>query len=435
MTHSPMKLLLAIPCLCFALQASDWPSWRGPNGNQISPETRFPLSWKWSKEGGKNIRWRVELPEPGNASPIVLGKKIYLTQALQEGHNRALLAFDRSSGKELWRHVVSREATDAHHETNPHCSASPVADDHGVVASFASAGIVSISHDGKQQWQTDLGPQNHSWGQGSSPVFHGKTVLVYHGPGEFSALHALDRMTGKVLWKTSLKEVHPKERFDGFAGKNGGMLGSFATPLLVTSGGRTEIVLAAANKLSAFSPTDGHELWSMEGMNPLVYSSASFGDNTIVAMGGFFGSSIFVRPGGSGDRTAERLVFEQRSKKGRIGSPVIYKGHAYLASNDGFGQCIDLKTGALVWEERLPATGANGETWSSMTLAGDRLYVVNRSGDTLVLRAAPKFELLATNPVGEISNATLALSNGQIFLRTHSALYCIAEANSTASNH
>ncbi len=416
------SLLLAMPAA-----ASDWPSWRGPTGNQISPETTFPTTWKWSKESNRNIRWRTPLPEPGNSSPIVLGNRVYLTQALEDGKRRALLAFDRATGREVWRQEVAWSAEDTHHETNPHCSASPVTDGERVIASFASAGIAAYSTDGKPLWKTDLGLQKHGWGQGSSPVILADQVLVFHGPGEFSALYALDKRTGKVQWKTALKEEQPAERFDGFAGKSSGAMGTFSTPLIVSHAGRFEVVLPAANKLRAFAPTDGHELWSSDGMNPLVYTSASYGEDTIVALGGFFGAVIYTRPGGQGGVTDHRLFYDKRARKHRIGSPIIHQGHVYLASTDGFGQCLDLKTGAMVWEERLPATGANGETWASMVLAGDKLYVVNRSGDTLVLRAAPKYELIASNPVGELSNSTLALSNGELFLRTHQALYCIGE--------
>jgi outer membrane protein assembly factor BamB len=106
----------------------------------------------------------------------------------------------------------------------------------------------------------------------------------------------------------------------------------------------------------------------------------------------------------------------------------VKDGYIYQSSTDGFGQCFELATGKLVWEERLPSTGASGQTWSSMVRSGDLLYVVNQSGDTLVLKASPKYELVSTNPIGEVSNSTLALSGGEVFLRTQSALYCIAEA-------
>jgi outer membrane protein assembly factor BamB len=425
----------ALP-LCVALgaapllNAANWPSWRGPDGDQVSPEERFPLTWRFSKDAGtSNVLWRVELPEPGNSSPIVWGSRVWVTQAERDGKRRTLICLDRATGQRLWQQGVDYAEEDSRHETNPHCASSPVTDGERVIASFASAGVLAWDLGGRQLWKADLGPQKHTWGSAPSPVIHGDSVLVHHGPGKFSALYALDRKTGAVKWKTSLPEEQPAERFDGFAGKSDGMLGSFSTPLTVPRPkGGDEIVMAVANKLRGFDPATGRETWSMDGMNPLVYTSASYGEGTIVALGGYFGAAIFAKPGGEGDRTRERLVFDKRSKKHRIGSPIVHQSHVYLSTTDGFAQCLRLSDGTLLWEERLKATGADGATWGSMVRAGDRLYVVNRSGDTLVLRAAPKFEVLATNPVGELSNSTLALSDGQIFLRTHAALYAIGES-------
>lgn len=415
--------------LAGAATAADWPSWRGPYGNQVSPDMGFPLEWAWSRSGvSKNIRWRTELPEAGNSSPVVWGERVYLTQALDDGRRRTLMCVDRSDGRVLWQEGVVFEGADPRHETNPHCAASPVTDGEVVVVSFASAGIAAYTPQGKRLWLTDLGPQKHSWGQGSSPVIHGESVLVYHGPGKESALYSLEKKTGKVRWQVALPEQQPAERFDGFSGKSDGMLGSFSTPLVVKAGGRDEILMPVANRLQAFGVEDGRKLWWCDGMNPLVYTSASAGEGRVVALGGFFGSAIGIAPGGEGDVTAHRTFYEKRAKKHRIGSPIILGGHVYLSSTDGFAQCLRLDTGEMLWEERLVTKGADGATWGSMVLAGDRLYVVNRSGDTLVLRAAPKFELLASNPVGELSNSTLALSGGQIFLRTHNALYSIAES-------
>lgn len=405
--------------------AANWPSWRGPNQDGTTPETQFPLTWNRDQ----NIKWRVALPEAGNSSPIVWGDTVFITQAVEDGKERTLMAFDRASGKLRWQKGVSHEGQDPRHQTNPHCAASPVTDGECVVASFASAGVVAYDLDGKELWRTDLGKQVHEWGQGSSPVIQGDQVIVYHGPGSFSALYALDKKTGKVRWKVELKEQHPPERWDGFAGKNDGMIGTFSTPLLVRAGAQDEIILPVVNKLRAFSPATGQELWTADGMNPLIYASPTLGQGTLVVFGGFFGSSLFIKPGGEGDRTAERLFYERRTRKHTIGSPVVKDGYIYQSATDGFGQCFELATGKLVWEERLPTSGASGQTWSSMVRAGDRLYVVNQSGDTIVLRAAPQYEVLARNPVGEPSNSTLALSAGEIFLRTETALYCIAEPN------
>lgn len=417
-------LTVSFACLASCVTfAAHWPSWRGPNQNNISPETSFPT--RWSKT--ENVKWRTELPEAGNSSPIVWGDTVFVTQAVDDGKRRTLMAFDQKTGKLRWQQGVTYDEADPRHKTNPHCSASPVTDGERVIASFASAGIVAYDFSGKALWRADLGKQRHDWGQGSSPVIHGDSVIVYHGPGEFSALHALDKRTGAKKWTVPLKEQHPAERFDGFAGKNDGAVGTFSTPLIVSANGRDEIILPVVNKVRAFAPTDGKELWNADGINPLAYASTTYGDGTLVTLGGFFGSVVFLKPGGVGDVTAQRLFHEQRMKKHTIGSPVIRDGHIYVSVTDGFLQCYELATGKMVFEERLPATGGSSATWGSPVLVGDRLYVVNQSGDTLLLRAAPKYELLASNPLGELSNSTPAFSDGQVFIRTHAALYCVAE--------
>lgn len=417
-------LTVSFACLTScATFAGNWPSWRGPNQNNISPETNFPTRWSRTE----NVKWRAELPEAGNSSPIVWGDTVFVTQAVDDGKRRTLMAIDRKTGKVRWQEGVAYDEADPRHKSNPHCSASPVTDGERVIASFASAGIVAYDFSGKQLWRADLGKQRHEWGQGSSPVIHGDSVIVYHGPGEFSALHALDRRTGAKKWTVPLKEQHPAERFDGFAGKNDGAVGTFSTPLIISANGRDEIILPVANKVRAFAPADGRELWSADGINPLAYASTTYGDGTLVTFGGFFGGVVFLKPGGTGDVTAKRLFHEQRMKKHTIGSPVIKDGHIYLCVTDGFLQCYELATGKMVFEERLPATGGSSATWGSPVLVGDRLYVVNQSGDTLLLLAAPKYELLASNPLGELSNSTPAFSDGQVFIRTHAALYCVAE--------
>ena len=422
----PSKSLLVALLLCTSLpvSAANWPSWRGPNQNNTSPETKFPTSW--SRE--KNVKWRAPLPEPGNSSPIVWGDTVFVTQALRDGKERMLMAFDRASGKLRWQRGVAYQPEDPRHKTNPHCAASPMTDGERVIASFASAGIVACDFAGKQLWKADLGPQRHEWGQGSSPVIHGDLVIVYHGPGEFSALHALDKRTGAKKWSTPLAEVDPPERYDGFAGQRNAKLGTFSTPLVIRAADRDEIILPVVNKLRAFAPDDGKELWSADGLNPLVYGSPTLGEGVLVSCAGFFGSVIYLKPGGAGDVTAKRLFYERKMKKHTIGSPIVKDGHVYLCVTDGFMHCYELATGKLLWEERLPATGASGQTWGSAVLAGDLLYVTNQSGDTFILRAAPKFEVIATNPLGELSNSTPALSDGEIFVRSHGALYCIANS-------
>jgi outer membrane protein assembly factor BamB len=410
--------------------AANWPSWRGPNGDGTSPEPRFPTEWSATK----NVRWRTALPEKGHSSAIVWDDKVFITQAVDQGAKRTLMAFDRHNGKQLWQAGPTVERNEPTHETNPYCAASPVTDGERVIVSHASAGIFCYDLKGKELWRADLGRQTHEWGQGSSPILHGDRCFVFHGPGEFSALHALDKRSGRLLWKVAMAEVQPAERFDGFAGKTDGKIGSFSTPLVVRAKGRDELIMSGPNQVQAFDPATGKELWHCNGMNPLVYTSPAFGEGMIVALGGFFGSSLAIRPGGSGDVTAtERVWYEQRAKKHRIGTPIIKNGYVYFSNTLGIAECLELTTGKTVWEERLKASGPKSETWGSMVLAGDKLYVVNQSGDTLVVRAAPAYELIAANPLGELCNATPALSYGDIFIRTQEALWCISETRSAAA--
>jgi outer membrane protein assembly factor BamB len=403
--------------------AGNWPSWRGPNNDQTTPDTGYPLTWS----NTENVQWKTPLPDAGNSSPIVWGDRVFLTQAMEDGRRRMLICIDRKTGTILWEEGVTYDLPDPRHETNPHCAASPVTDGECVVASFGSAGIVAYDFQGKRLWHRDLGLQKHPWGQGSSPIIHGDQVIVYHGPGPQSALYSLSTKTGNINWSTPIPEVHPAERFDGFAGKSEGMLGSFSTPIVVTYKGREEIVIPAGNQLRAFALGSGRELWHSEGMNPLVYTSPTYGEDVIVAMGGYFGSVIFAKPGGNGDVTrTHRTFYEQRARKHRIGSPIIKDGLVYISNTPGIAECIELSSGKVIWEERLPGIGPKGETWGSPVLSGDRIYVVNQSGDTIVFRASRTFEVLARNPIGEMSNSTPAFSDGQIFLRTHGGLFCIA---------
>ena len=417
-------LVISASALTLSL-GENWPNWRGPNFNNISGETEVPI--EWSK--AKNIKWRAPLPEPGNSSAVVWGNSVFVTQAIDETGERWLISFDRKSGKEQWRKGTRYAGREKRHDTNTHCAASPVTDGQRVIAHFGSAGVYCYDFQGKEMWRQDLGPQDHTWGQGSSPVIQGDYCIIYHGPGSPSKLIALNKATGKTAWEVSIPEEQPKERFDGFAGKSDGMMGSFATPIISRSAQKgEEVILPVANQLRAWELSSGKPTWHCDGMNPLVYSSPTLTDGTIVAFGGYFGSSIVISANQKGDATSKKLWYEQRAKKHRIGSPIIYKGNIYIANTDGTAECVELATGKSLWLERLKHTGANGETWASMVLVGDKLLVTNRSGDTFVLRAAPRFEQIAVSSLGEVCNATLAVSDGELFLRTHAALYCISSS-------
>lgn len=424
---------------CFGLTAlllhsspgANWPAWRGSSGSGAAVETDLPTRWS-AKE---NIRWKTLLPDRGNSSPIVWKDRVFVTQALEKEHRRTLMCFDRVQGQLLWQASVPQSQTEDTHEENPYCSASPVTDGDRVIAWYGSAGVWCYDLAGHELWHRDLGQQKHDWGNAASPVLHRDLCIVHFGPGPRTFLIALNKKTGETAWQIDLPVAVPTERTDGFAGRRDGYVGSWSTPIVVNPGGRNELILSVPEKVRAFDPQTGRELWECAGLNPLIYTSPIFGDGVVVAMGGFLGTTIAVKPGGHGDVTATRRLWQASRTKNRLGSGVIAGGHVYILNTEGVAECLELSTGKRVWEERLQGRGAKLESWSSMIHAGDKIYVLNQSSETYVLRASPNFELIAVNPLdGELTNSSLAVSDGELFIRTHRNLWCVSDNRTKESS-
>ena len=419
-----MKLTLLISLITACAFAGNWPNWRGgTDGSGITTETELPV--KWSATDG--VKWKVAMPERGNSTPVIWGDKVFVTQAVEKEKKRTLICYAKATGEKKWEQTVVYVEQESTHGTNPYCSASPTTDGKRIVVSHGSAGVFCYDLDGKQLWQRDLGKQEYEWGNGSSPVLHGERVFLYHGPGKGARLLALDAATGKEVWAFAEPAVDVTGRTDGFKGNEPGMICTYATPILVKAGGREELIMAFPKIMRAFDPSTGKELWNCDGLNPLVYASPFAGGGVVIAAGGYSGNSIAVPTGGSGDMTEKRLWQKVRTKN-RLGTGVIHEGHAYLFNTDGFAECIELKTGATFYMERVKAAGPKGDSWSSSVLSGDRIYVLNQSGDCHVIRANPKFELLGTNVLGsELTNSSVAVSDGLLFIRTHEHLWCVGK--------
>jgi outer membrane protein assembly factor BamB len=213
----------------------------------------------------------------------------------------------------------------------------------------------------------------------------------------------------------------------GGGGGRGPGGGSWSTPVLVKADGREELVIALPGCLVAFEPKTGKQLWLSKGLGSTIYTSPVSGEGTLIGMtsGPGGGSVIAVTPGGSGDVTESQRVWRKERFSSGIGTGVIHEGHLYTISQNGVAACTNLKDGNTIWEERLKASGSRGSSWSSMLLADGKIYVPNQGGDVFVLKAAPKFEVLATNSVNESTNASLAVADGDVFLRTDKALWCL----------
>jgi outer membrane protein assembly factor BamB len=198
--------------------------------------------------------------------------------------------------------------------------------------------------------------------------------------------------------------------------------------IVKTDRGET-LIVNFGYRLAAFDPATGSQIWICKGVGGSIYTTPLWGDGTFVAMssGAAGGSAMAVKLGGSGDVTDSQRIWRLERVKSCIGSGLILDGHVYTIAQDGIAACQDLKTGKSVLEKRLAGSGGRNGSWSSMLLADGKIYVPNQSGDVFVLSANPKLEVLATNSVGESTNASLAASNGELFLRTDQSLWCFAE--------
>lgn len=413
-----MKLhLLLLGLLTLNTSAADWPSWRGPHQDGTCDETGLPLTWSATE----SVLWKVALPDRGNSTPVVWGDKVFITQAIQKENRRLLIAFDKKTGKELWRQGVVYKEAEPTHGTNPMCSASPATDGERVVVSFASAGVYCYDMNGKELWKRDLGPQHHIWGSGASPVLVGDMCVLNHGPSVNATLYALDKKTGKTLWE------HPEPiRPESKEGK-AGFYGSWSDPLPRVINGQAQLLMSWPYRVCGIDPRTGKDMWTCDGLNQLVYTSPLFADNIIVAMGGYSGKALAVKAGGKGDVTESHRLWHHPKSPQRIGSGVIHDGHIYILNDPGIAQCINLKTGEQIWNERLKGPGPTGQNWSSLVVSEGKCYAVNQGGDAFVFKASPKFELLATNSMGEKVIGSIAVSDGRLYIRGHKNLFCIGK--------
>lgn len=412
MRYSPLAVLLSLLALAHA-SAENWPQWRGPLGTGHSAEKIAPLEWT----AKSNIAWEVDLPGPGNSTPVVWEEKVFLTCASKDGKSRGTYCFDAKSGKELWSQVVEYAEPEPTHNTNPACSASPAIDGEMVVVWHGSAGVLAYDHAGRELWKKDLGKFEHIWGNAASPVFYKDTVILNAGPGLNTAIIALNKKTGDEVWRKEFPGMK-SEKLEEYRG-------SWSTPVIYRDGARDVMLLSLPERLFAVDPADGAEFWSCGGPSKLFYTSPLVAGEVIVAMCGFHGPAMAVRGGGAGDVTeTHRLWVQKERNPQRVGSGVAIDGKVYILNEDGVAWCIDAASGEIHWKERL-----GGSAWSSAVAVAGRVYFTNMSGVTYVIEPnATECKLLAKNSLdGKTMRASPAFSNGRVYLRSYEKLFCVSE--------
>jgi outer membrane protein assembly factor BamB len=408
-----------------------WPTWRGPFAVGISTTANPPLEWSETK----NVRWKVEIPGRGHSSPIVWGDRVYLTTAVPVGvtgaaqhaprgtlaqrgvHRFVVMALDRKTGKTVWERVV-REAEPherSHADNGTWASSSPFTDGERLYAYFESFGLYAFDMNGTLLWEKDLGDKRmrNEFGEGSTPALHGNTIVVVwdHLNGE-SFVTALDKRDGKELWRQPRKEID-----------------TWATPLILDVNGRPQAIVPAMERIRSYDLATGEVVWESKGLTMnAIPSPVHDGNGLVILMSGFRGNDLkairVADARGNIDGTAA-IVWGFDRDTPYVPSPILVDGVLYfLKSNSGILSAFDAKTGKPHYQNQRLENVPN--VFSSPVAASGRVYITGQEGSTIVIKAGPAFEVLATNHLDDGFDASPALVDNEIFLRGRTFLYAIA---------
>ena len=434
-----ISLLIVTLAILFApsLRAENWPHWRGPQMNGSSGETGLPV--QFSKTN--NVKWSVDLPGPAAATPVVWGNHLFVNSVDLKTKTLVAIALDRRSGKTLWQQQVA-EGIRKDDRSN-FASPSPVTDGKLVFFYYGNGDLVAFDFDGKKVWsrniQKDYGPLAFQWTYSTSPtLYEGKLIIqvlqrnVPVGGRGFtdrpndSYLLALDPTTGQELWK----HIRPSEARQE-------SLEAFTTPIPFTHDGRSEILVAGGDCISGHDPASGKELWRWGTWNPdrvthwrLVPSPVS-GGGVVLACGPKGAAVYAVKAGAKGTLQDSGFAWksQDRDVTTDVSTPLFYKGRFYILDGDKRNMaCVEPATGKILWQGNL---GNPVTIQASPTAADDKIYVMNFRGDVFVLQTGDQFKVLHTAAFGDegdnLLRSSIAISQGNLFIRTGGKLYCIGK--------
>lgn len=420
-----------------------WPSFRGPHASGIAEQQNLPDRWDGKK--GENILWRTPIPGLAHSSPVVWGRRLFVTSAVstdpkatfrpglygdgdasqdRSQQRWVIYALDKQTGKILWERVACQGVPiDKRHIKSTYANSTPATDGRIVVGWFGSQGVYAYDVNGRFLWKADLGRFNlgaydiptYEWGPASSPIIWDGLVILQCDSQDDSFILALDADTGKTVWKTNRDE-----------------LPSWGTPTVATTSKGPELITNASNYIRGYDPRTGKELWRLGGSSKITAPTPIFTDDLfVVASGRGPERPIFVvRSGARGDLTlpegkasSEAVAWSRTGRGSYMPTPLIYDGILYVLANNGVLDAYNVRTGEEIYRERLPLVGSG---FSASPIASDRkLYLSNEDGEMLVIAAGKKFSLIATNSMGELLMATPALSDGVMYVRSSASLFAI----------
>jgi outer membrane protein assembly factor BamB len=437
MVRTVLSLILAMS----AMEAANWPQWRGPQGTGVSDETGLPV--EWSRD--QNIAWRVPLAGLGVSGPVVWGDRVFLTYqigagALRKGNHPSFVqsgdpaavgelplggarpegvddriyfvvaAFQAADGKLLWEHKVAAEGDLAEvHEKRNLATPSPVTDGERVYAWFSNGQLIVLDVAGKPVWSRHLGkeykPFDLSWGHSSSPVLYKDKLLLLSYQSSSASFLAVDKRTGKEIWKTDQQKAAQ----------------SYSTPLVIETAKGPEAIVNSSERIEAFDPETGKSLWQYNLPHRFTVPMPVFHDGMIYINRGYRSSPFLaIRPGGRGDITSSHVVWNVGAGAPYVSSLIHHDGLLFYVTEQGIANCIEAKTGERVWQDRI------GGVYSASPIAADgKVYLFGEAGETVVLKPGRTPQVLARNKLDGRIIASPAVSGGRIFVRTDRHLIAI----------
>lgn len=432
-------------------QAQNWPSFRGPFATGVAEGYTTPV--KWDGEKDVNVLWKTPIPGLSVSSPVVWGERIYLTTAISSDpqaelrhglygdikpsgdlskHSWRVYAIDKRTGKILWERIAHEGVPRSkRHPKSTQASPTPATDGKHVVAFFGSEGLYAYDVEGRLLWKKDLGRLNAGWfqdpdlewGVASSPIIYDDKVIVQcdvHGPSFIAAFRLKD---GTEVWRTP-REEHP----------------SWGTPTLVRAAGRAELVTNATNFIRGYDPETGKELWRLGRNSDITATTPFLAKGLLFVVGGYspIRPIYAIRPGGRGNislrggETSNPFVAWAKSDGGSyLPTPIVSGDHLYIIQINGVLAVYNATSGERLYQRRL---GDKPGAYSASPVAADgKIYFASEDGELLVLKAGAKYELLSTNPMGEVLMATPAISEGVLYVRGLKHLFAIGTRASAES--
>jgi outer membrane protein assembly factor BamB len=420
----PLAIVAVLCLLTSSASAENWPGWRGPRGDGTSLEKNVPITWNGTT--GENVAWKVELPGEGHASPTIFGNRIFVVTCLPEEKERALISLDRRTGKQLWKKTVVTSPLESKHTLNSFASSTPTTDGEHVYVAFLQVGtrkvpapntgnsrpitpgemvVAAYDFEGNRKWMVKPGSFVSAHGFCSCPVIFEDLVIVNGDHDGESYVVALNRDTGKTVWKTPRRH---KTR-------------SYVTPLIREINGKQQMVFSGSKCIVSLDPRTGKMLWNVEGPTEQYVASMVYDNEKFYMAAGFPTHHVMaVRPNGVGDVTKTHVAWHTKEVKCYVPSPVLVDNYLIVADDRGTANCFETTKGERIWQGRM------GSHFSaSLVTAGGLVYFQADDGKTKVVKPGKDMEIVSENELGERSYASPAISDGQFFIRGEKHLFCI----------